>query len=84
KHGLMTVRSNDDAKAHDDHTNKPAMEKMAHGSDHQMGGDATTPQLVALAGVTGFLLISGMVIPGFSVNLSLSARDVDASIMPPG
>ncbi|MFX8079176.1 hypothetical protein ABTK74_20535, partial [Acinetobacter baumannii] len=40
--------------------------------------------LVALAGVTGFLLISGMVIPGFSVNLSLSARDVDASIMPPG
>ena len=41
-------------------------------------GDAKTVQLVALAGVTGFLLISGMVIPGFSVNLSLSARDVDA------
>ncbi|RTL75148.1 MAG: DUF4396 domain-containing protein [Bradyrhizobiaceae bacterium] len=89
KHGLMTVRSNDDAKAHDDHAKKPAMDKMAHsrmahGSGHQMAGDATTPQLVALAGVTGFLLISGMVIPGFSVNLGLSARDVDASIMPPG
>ena len=49
-----------------------------------MGGDATTPQLAALAGVTGFLLISGMVVSGFSVNFGLSARDVDASIMPPG
>lgn len=89
KHGLMTVRSDDGAKAHDDHAKKPAMgkmdhSKMAHGSGHQMGGDATTPQLAALAGVTAFLLISGMVIPGFSVNLGLSARDVDASIMPPG
>ena len=54
------------------------------GGGHQMGGDATTPQLAALAGVTSFLLISGMVIPGFSVNLGLSARDVDGSIMPPG
>jgi manganese oxidase len=89
KHGLMTVRSDDAAKAHESPAENPAMEKMdhskmAHGSGHQMGGDATTPQLAALAGVTGFLLISGMVIPGFSVNLGLSARDVDASIMPPG
>ena len=89
KHGLMTVRSDHGAKAHDDHGEKSAMNKtnhseMAHGSGHRMGGDATPPQLAALAGVTGFLLISGMVIPGFSVNLGLSARDVDASIMPPG
>jgi FtsP/CotA-like multicopper oxidase with cupredoxin domain len=89
KHGLMTIRSDDGAKAREDQAKKPAVEnmdhsKMAHGSGHQMGGDATTPQLAALAGVTGFLLISGMVLPGFSVNLGLSARDVDASIMPAG
>jgi FtsP/CotA-like multicopper oxidase with cupredoxin domain len=89
KHGLMTVRADDGAKAHKEHAKRPAMEKMdqskmAQGSGHQMGSDATNPQLAALAGVTGFLLISGMVLPGFSVNLGLSARDVGASIMPPG
>ena len=49
-----------------------------------MASDATTPHLAALAGVTGFLLIPGMVIPGFSVNLGLSARDGDGAVMPPG
>ena len=65
-------------------TGKPADREMSHGGGHQMTSDATTPQLAALASVTGFLLISGMVIPGFSVNLGLSARDVDGAIMPPG
>jgi len=51
---------------------------------HQMTSDATTPQLAALAGVTTFLLISGMVLPGFKVNLGLSVRDVGGAIMPPG
>lgn len=63
---------------------KSGEREVSHVGGHQMGGDATTPQLAALAGVTSFLLISGMVIPGFSVNLGLSARDVDGSIMPPG
>ncbi|MBR1090825.1 multicopper oxidase domain-containing protein [Bradyrhizobium manausense] len=63
---------------------KPGEREKSRGGGHQMGGDATTPQLAALAGVTSFLLISGMVLPGFSVNLGLSARDVDGSIMPPG
>lgn len=63
---------------------KSGEREVSHGGGHQMGGDATTPQLAALAAVTSFLLISGMVIPGFSVNLGLSARDVDGSIMPPG
>jgi len=63
---------------------KSGEREVSHGGGHQMGGDATTPQLAALACVTSFLLISGMVIPGFSVNLGLSARDVDGSIMPPG
>ena len=51
---------------------------------HEMTSDATTPQLAALAGVTTFLLISGMVLPGFKVNLGLSVRDVGGAIMPPG
>jgi FtsP/CotA-like multicopper oxidase with cupredoxin domain len=89
KHGLMTERAGGGSRGHEDHTKKPAMEKMghgkiSHGAGHRMGGDATTPQLAALACVTGFLLVSGMVIPGFSVNLGLSARDVDGAIMPPG
>lgn len=63
---------------------KSAGREAVHNGRHQMASDATTPQLVALAGVTAFLLISGMVIPGFSVNLWLSARDVDGAIMPPG
>jgi manganese oxidase len=46
---------------------------MKHGSVHTMCSDAKT-----------FRLISGMVLQGFSVNLRLSARDVDASIMPSG
>ena len=88
KHGLMTVRS-DGSKGHEDHGQKPETEKMDEGEmsrrgGHLMGGDATTPQLAALAGVTSFLLISGMVLPGFLVNLGLSARDVAGSIMPPG
>lgn len=90
KHGLMTERGGSEQrqKGHEGHGGggkpKQDMGEMKHGSGHQMGSDATTPQLAALAGFTSFLLISGMVIPGFSVNLGLSARDVDGSIMPPG
>lgn len=90
KHGLMTERggSGQRQEGHEGHGGggkpKQDMNGMKHGGGHQMGSDATTPQLAALAGVTSFLLISGMVIPGFSVNLGLSARDVDGSIMPPG
>jgi FtsP/CotA-like multicopper oxidase with cupredoxin domain len=88
KHGLMTERAGGKRHGHQDRGSQESGHQrhggMAHGGGHQMGGDATTPQLAALAGVTSFLLISGMVLPGFSVNLFLSARDVDASIMPPG
>ncbi len=87
KHGLMTERGGSGHRQ-EGHGGggkpKQDMEGMKHGGGHKMGSDATTPQLAALAGVTSFLLISGMVIPGFSVNLGLSARDVDGSIMPPG
>jgi FtsP/CotA-like multicopper oxidase with cupredoxin domain len=89
KHGLMTERAGGgkhDPSSHEGHGEKPKQDMggMGHGAGHQMDGDATTPQLAGLAGVTLFLLISGMVLPGFSVNLGLSARDVDGSIMPPG
>jgi len=90
KHGLMTERTGGKAAGasqshqhgHGDTGHHGG--GMQRGSDHRMGGEATVPQLVALAGVTSFLLVSGMVVPGFSVNLSLSARDVDGAIMPPG
>lgn len=91
KHGLMTDRENSRPSRsgnHEDHGerhNPPtARGTKAHSAGHQMGSDSTKPQLAALAGATSFLLVSGMVLPGFSVNLRLSARDVDASIMPPG
>jgi hypothetical protein len=90
KHGLMTVRAEGGAsqphrKAHGKRSEAGHHGSgMQHGGGHRMDGDATVPQLVALAGVTSFLLIAGMVVPGFSVNLGLSARDVDGAIMPPG
>jgi FtsP/CotA-like multicopper oxidase with cupredoxin domain len=95
KHGLMTKRSGEKAamKGHDmsqmeereDHqkARDKGGDQKSHGG-HQMMGDATTPQLAALAGVASFLLVCGMVFPGFKVNLALSARDVASSIMPPG
>ncbi|MCR6732583.1 MAG: DUF4396 domain-containing protein [Afipia sp.] len=72
-------------KGHEDQRQKltAASGEKPHGG-HQMTSDATTPQLAALAGVTTFLLISGMVLPGFKVNLGLSVRDVGGAIMPPG
>lgn len=90
KHGLMTVRAEGGASQPHQEAHGKQSEPghhgsgMQHGGGHRMAGEATIPQLVALAGVTSFLLISGMVVPGFSVNLGLSARDVDGAIMPPG
>lgn len=82
KHGLMTERPKgskfDVAKA------KGASKKHEGHAGHGMMSDATVPQLSSMAGVTLFLLISGMVVPGFWVNLHLSAKDVGGSIMPPG
>jgi hypothetical protein len=88
KHGLMTERP-DVSKGHEgSNGQRPKMGNMnhgnmSHGGGHQMDG-ATVPQLASLASVTGFLLVSGIIIPGFYVNLGLSARDVDGAIMPPG
>jgi hypothetical protein len=63
-------------RAHDHH-------RGSHGG-HRMERDATVPQITAMAGVTTLMLLTGMIVPGFSVNLGLSARDVGGVIMPPG
>jgi uncharacterized cupredoxin-like copper-binding protein len=90
KHGLMTVRPAAGQHGHEGQggQSRQGAEHAGHGDmshgRHEMGGDATIPQLATLGGVTSFLLISGMVLPGSWVNLGLSARDVDASIMPLG
>lgn len=62
---------------------EPAGEPKSGG--HQgMKSDATVPQLAAVAGVMTLMLLAGLIVPGFFVNLSLSARDVGGAIMPPG
>src|SRR6267142_1881673 len=73
KHGLMTVRKS------------AADSKHGSGHDgHKMKSDATVPQLAAVASVTTLMLLGGLIVPGFYVNLSLSAHDVGGYIMPPG
>lgn len=49
-----------------------------------MQAKATTPQLAALAGVTGLMLVAGIAAPASSVNMRLSAREVGGLMMPPG
>lgn len=51
---------------------------------HAMRWDVTRPQLSAVALLTVFALISGVVLSGQRVNLRLSADDVGGAIMPPG
>lgn len=58
--------------------------KSKSGGHEEMKSDATAPQLAAVAGVMTMMLMAGLIVPGFFVNLSLSARDVGGAIMPPG
>jgi FtsP/CotA-like multicopper oxidase with cupredoxin domain len=44
----------------------------------------TIAQQAAMAGATTIMLLLGMIVPGFYVNLALSADDVGGVIMPPG
>jgi len=63
---------------------RTAADQPSKATHHDMEADATTPQLVAVAGVATLMLLAGLTVPGFYVNLSLSAHDVGGSIMPPG
>jgi manganese oxidase len=87
KHGLMTERrpgSKFDVKplismeAHRHH-----QQEGSHGG-HSMESDATLPQLATMAAVTILLLFTGMIAPGFWVDLGLSAKDVGVTrwVMP--
>ena len=91
KHGLMTERPPgsrfDVRRPEHGHRQHAAAMAMPHGggADHEAtASDVTAPQLAAVAGVTTLMLLAGIVVPGFYVNLSLSAADVGGSIMPPG
>ncbi|HJU04807.1 MAG TPA: DUF4396 domain-containing protein [Nitrospiraceae bacterium] len=78
--------------SHHAQRNGPATEHVGHGKPEgrhgghgqQMKSNATVPQLAAVAGVTILMLLTGLIVPGFKVNLSLSARDVGGVMMPPG
>lgn len=91
-HAKMAAMKNMDhtGMSHGDTSQTGMSHGVDHGKEHGQaghsmgGGKATRPQLAALAGVTGLMLISGIVLPGFSVNMFLSSRDVDGAIMPPG
>ena len=87
KHGLMTVRKAPArASAHAGHRMGSRGDKPQHPghSDLPPAWAPTGVQQASVAGVTGFLLLTGMIVPGFYVNLSLGARDVAGLIMPKG
>lgn len=86
KHGLMTERNAHASKGMPGSHGpaEPSRAKYPSHEGHDMGGRVTAPQLATMSGITMLLLVTGMVFPGFYVNLRLSAKDVDGAIMPPG
>ena len=96
KHGLMTERRPgsrfDLQQSHEQTGHHAGGHGTGHALDaaeehprrHEIESEITAPQLTAVAGVTALMLLAGLVVPGFHVNLSLSARDVGGRIMPPG
>src|SRR3989454_250694 len=86
RHGAGDELPHDGARhAAGQHTVSPS-EHGSHGGagHHGMASEATIPQLVAVGSVTGLMLLVGLIVPGFYVNLSLSAADVGGAIMPRG
>ena len=84
KHGLMTKR-NSEQKHGGEHGSHQIKQGRGHaGHEMKMKSDATVPQIAAVASVTTLMLLAGLIVPGFYVNLSLSAHDVGGYIMPPG
>jgi len=96
KHGLMTERRPgsrfDLQQSHEQTGHHAGGHGTGHALDaaeehprrHEIESEITAPQLTAVAGVTALMLLAGLVVPGFHVNLSLSAHDVGGRIMPPG
>ena len=96
KHGLMTERRPGSRfnlqQSHEQTGHHAGGHGTGHALDaaeehprrHEIESEITAPQLTAVAGVTALMLLAGLVVPGFHVNLSLSAHDVGGRIMPPG
>jgi FtsP/CotA-like multicopper oxidase with cupredoxin domain len=82
KHGLMTERA--ELAKHQGMHASPGHDRHEEKSHHDMSSDVTVPQLAAVAGFTTLMLLAGLVIPSFYVNLRLSAHDVGGAIMPRG
>src|SRR5919106_2034661 len=83
KHGLMTLREAP-AATHDKHAHGRHQQHARHEEEGMRAFAPTGAQIAAMVGTTTLLLVAGMVMPGFHVNLSLGARDVGGVIMPPG
>lgn len=86
KHGLMTARegqSSEHGQSSDGKRGKGDHKGKSQGGQHAPPG-VTAPQRVAVATVSVFMLLTGMVAPANWRNLTLSARDVGGTIMPPG
>ena len=75
-------RKSQKAEGHESHP----MPGMTHGMQHaDRGANAVTqPQLLTVAIFATVLLAIGAVFPALHTNMTLSAHDVGASIMPPG
>jgi hypothetical protein len=76
--------SHSDKQRDTSHEHSKAHHDRGEPRNHAMRSDVTRSQLVSVAGVTLFCLLTGMVAPANWVNLRLSARDVGGLIMPPG
>ncbi len=87
KHGLMTLRDAPaQASAHAGHDMGGRVNEPQHSSHSELppAWAPTVPQQAALSGVATFLLLTGMIVPGFYVNLGLGAKDVGGIVMPKG
>jgi FtsP/CotA-like multicopper oxidase with cupredoxin domain len=75
-------RKSQKAEVHERHT----MPGMTHGVQHADGGAnaVTQPQLLTVTIFASVLLAIGAAFPALHTNMTLSAHDVGASIMPPG
>lgn len=94
KHGLMTQRENPGGIRAKAHQHQRSMHHQDHAGKRPAGAHAemklspalapTFAQQAAMAGSTAIMLLLGMIVPAFYVNLALSADDVGGVIMPPG
>jgi len=84
KHGLMTVRAHATADSPKAEGAMAGHSMAGHAMGSPMRWTATRPQIAAVALVTVVAALLGVILPGQTVNLRLSADDTQGAIMPPG